>query len=232
MKIVVIEDDLLTRDGMLLSLRALVDGVEILEAANLTEAFDFVAAHADIQLILLDLNLAESHGITTLISLKQRLDSLGLDTRVVVVSGEYSEELVHDVLNHHGTGFILKATTREVLTHALTVTLSGGISVPDPALYQGLPRPATPLAKLAAEGQAIVARLTDREYEVATHLVKGLTNKRIAILLMEADGKPVSEHTVRVHIGKIAWKFGVKENAKSGLLAAIARLGLKFPPRT
>jgi DNA-binding NarL/FixJ family response regulator len=70
--------------------------------------------------------------------------------------------------------------------------------------------------------------LTTREEQVAYWLVHGFTYKRIAKELQKSDGKPISDQTVRVHVGNIAWKLGVTENAKAGVMAEISRRRLTF----
>ena len=71
--------------------------------------------------------------------------------------------------------------------------------------------------------------LTPREAEVAALLVQGRTYKQVARELERRAGRSVSEHTVRAHVGNIAWKLGVTAHAKAGVIAEIARLGLKIP---
>ncbi len=64
---------------------------------------------------------------------------------------------------------------------------------------------------------------------MASFLVRGFTYKKIARELERTDGRSVSEHTIRAHVGNIAWKLGVTENVKAGVMAEIARRELKFP---
>jgi len=56
--------------------------------------------------------------------------------------------------------------------------------------------------------QALVNSLTSREYQVFTHLVTGKLNKQIAAELN------ITEHTVKLHRGKITEKLGVKSVAE------------------
>ena len=63
--------------------------------------------------------------------------------------------------------------------------------------------------------------LTPREAEVAALLVQGRTYKQVARELERRAGRSVSEHTVRAHVGNIAWKLGVTAHAKAGVIAEI-----------
>jgi DNA-binding NarL/FixJ family response regulator len=152
------------------------------------------------------------------------LDGQARDARILVLSGLPDAGLVQQALAHGAVGFIAKAAPRGVLLQAVARTLAGGIYLPqalgpasERAASVGLPDPA-----------AVMRRLTARERAVAALLIRGLTYKRIALTLQARDGQPISEHTVRAHVGNIAWKLGVEENAKAGVMARIARLGLLF----
>jgi len=155
------------------------------------------------------------------------MEQHAIDARVVVLSAACDVDLVRDVIEHYGTGFILKATSRAIFINAVLLTLAGGVYIPEIALRQmGGSSSAPPTA---TDGAAHGIELTRREAQVAALLVHGHTYKRIARELEKQDGHPISDHTVRVHVGRIAWKLGVTENVKAGVMAEIARRRLTFP---
>ena len=55
-----------------------------------------------------------------------------------------------------------------------------------------------------------------------------MTYKRIAQALEQRHKQNIAESTVRTHVGNMAWKLGVTMNVKAGVMAEIARRGLKF----
>lgn len=224
MRCLVVEDHPLTRDGTAVALRAAQAAVEVHEADSLEQAKSVLSEVADIELVLLDLDLPDSHGIETLQGLKAWADERDLRSRFVVLSAHGEPELVREIVSNLGTGFILKATPRQIFQHAIGLTLAGGVYIPEMALKQLVAAP--PLARSAHPLQ-----LTPRENDVAAFLVLGYTYKRIARELERRDGRPVSDNTIRAHVGNIAWKLGVTENAKTGVMAEIARRGLRFPMR-
>lgn len=222
MRVLLIDDHALSRDGLRLALLAVDAGLEVLEAAEVDEGMALVRAAAQpIDLIVLDLHLKHTQGLDSLVALRRQLDDLARGVRVVVVSGEADPALVTRVLDHAGTGFIPKASSRALLHEALSLTLAGGVYLPTSVLG--------PKTGPTEGGESPAARLTAREREVAALLLRGYTYKQIARAMAQTGGQPISEHTVRVHVGHIAWKLGVTQNAKSGVLVAIARLGLTFP---
>lgn len=224
MKYLIVDDHPLTRGGTTVALRELDPAADVVEADSLAQALESLGAHSEIALILLDLNLGDSDGIETLVTVRSRCMTRATPARIVVLSGVCDADLVRSVIEQFATGFILKATPREVFSSAIALTLAGGIYIPPIVLSQWK----APAGQGAAAGPAPPVSLSPRETEVAALLIQGLTYKRIARELGRT-GAVLSEHTVRAHVGNIAWKLGVTENAKYGVMAEIARRGLTFP---
>ena len=61
--------------------------------------------------------------------------------------------------------------------------------------------------------QTLFDSLTPREYEIFRYVIKGLLNKQIAAELN------ITEHTVKLHRGKITEKLGVKSALELGFMA-------------
>ena len=227
MKFLIVDDHPMMREGAALALCELHPGSEVLEADTLPQALTHLASLPPVDLLVLDLDLAESKGIETLTSLKAGCEKLGVETRIVVLSGRCEPDLVLQVIDHVGTGFILKATPKAVFQSAIQLTLAGGVYIPPAVLRQMVDHPTVPDEPPAATCEELP--LSPREMDVVSLLVQGYTYKQIAKALERRDGKPLSDHTVRAHVGNIAWKLGVTENAKSGVMAEIARRRLTFP---
>jgi DNA-binding NarL/FixJ family response regulator len=225
MRCLVVDDHPLTRTGTALALHNVDATVEVLEAESLAQALQVLACNAPIDLVLLDLELGDSQGAATLRVLKEHVERCDPCPRIVVLSGHCELELVREVINLYATGFIQKATSSVIFQHAISITLAGGVYIPEMVLREM----GAPGAVRAPKQDAPNAPLTPRENEIAALLVRGLTYKRIARELEKRDGKPISDHTVRAHVGNIAWKLGVTENAKAGVMAEIARRRLVFP---
>lgn len=226
MRCLVVDDHPLTRDGTALALHKVDPLVDVLEAGSLEEAFAALRQAPDTSLILLDLELPDSQGVESLRTLKEWTEQHELSARIVVLSGHCEVALVREVINHYATGFIQKATSNTIFQHAVSLTLAGGVYIPEMVLREMDERPGTAHRRAAEPRPAL---LTPRESEVAALLVQGYTYKRIARELERLDGRPISDNTVRAHVGNIAWKLGVTENAKAGVMAEIARRGLVFP---
>lgn len=228
MRCLIVDDHPLTRDGTAMAIKAVRPSADVLEADSLRGCLVKLEAATALDLILLDLDLTDSKGLDTLRGLKEGLERLSLDARVVVLSGTADAELVQQVINLYATGFIVKATSRAIFEQAIALTLAGGVYIPELVLQQMNGRNSGHQQDSCARREP---DLTMREGEVVALLVQGLTYKRIARELERIDGKPISEHTVRAHVGNVAWKLGVTENVKAGVMAEIAKRGLLFPLR-
>ena len=230
MRCLVVDDHPLTRAGTALALRNVDAAVEVHEAESLEQALRALATSSPIDLVLLDLELGDSRGVDTLRVLKEHVEGIDPCPRIVVLSGHCEPDLVREVINLYATGFIQKATSNAIFQQAISLTLAGGVYIPEMVLRQM--DADSPAAARARHPDAPNTPLTPRENEIAALLVRGLTYKRIARELEKRDGRPISDHTVRAHVGNIAWKLGVTENAKAGVMAEIARRRLVFGERS
>jgi DNA-binding NarL/FixJ family response regulator len=231
MRFLVVDDDWLIRGGAAKALQSIRPGAEVAEASTLDDAFASLQEHPATDLVILDLNLSETHGIDTLLQFRSWCETHHIEPRVVVLSGagDGNPQLVADVLANHGTGFVLKGTNAKVFEHALAMTLDGGVFIPEEILRVLVPKTA-PIEPLNSAARASQPNFTPKEREVAALLIQGMTYKKIAQVLQKRHNQPISDATVRTHVGNMAWKLGVTINAKSGVMAEIARRGLKFLP--
>lgn len=233
MEFLIVDDDFGARGGMGQALRTLYPQAAVHEAASLAEAIAALAARPATALVLLDLNLDDSRGMDTLRRLKGWCEEQDINPRLVVVSAaaDYDESVVVDAIDHCATGFVAKGTSLEIFRSAIDLTLAGSIFIPERYL----------LAKRAtwpAAAEAAPPMFTRREREVAALLVQGLTYKQIARRLEQADpAHAISDHTVRVHVQRMAWKLrvaddaaGVGLSAKAAVVTAFAERKLRFDP--
>src|SRR5574340_1187742 len=72
MKILVVDDHPLFRVALCLVLRGLDEGIAVLEAPGCDVALDLIEQNRDLELVLLDLQLPDSRGLSTLEKLRCR----------------------------------------------------------------------------------------------------------------------------------------------------------------
>src|SRR5258706_14075813 len=95
MKVLLVDDHALLRDGVALVMEREFAGLQLLQAGTLAEMRAAVEQHADIQLVLLDLTLPDGNGIAEL----PRLREVAPNARIVALSADESTETVMAAIN-------------------------------------------------------------------------------------------------------------------------------------
>jgi DNA-binding NarL/FixJ family response regulator len=193
MKILLVDDHALFRDGMRYVLQQLSDEVEILEAGNFADGLKLAMQHQELDLALMDLNMPGSEGAPSIAYFHQRCPHIP----VVVVSGEEDRACMEQVMNSGAMGFISKGSTSPVMRGALNLVLSGGVYMPPQMLRQNC-EPVDPVE--TGDRRRINTNehgLTLRQMHVLTHMATGLSNKDIA------DAINLAEGTVKIHVAAI-----------------------------
>jgi DNA-binding NarL/FixJ family response regulator len=204
MKIMVVDDHALVREGLRHVLQGAAEEVEVLEAGRCTAAFDLAGLHPDIALVLLDINLPDMNGLAA-------LDRFGLrhpDVPVIMLSGLEDPGVMRKCFDRGAAGFLPKSSMSEVLLQAVRLVLAGGTYVPPEML--GAAALHTPAAD--------VLNITPRQHDVLQLIVDGLSNKEIA---RELD---LSEQTVKAHVTMILRALQV--DTRTQVVVAVTRLGL------
>ena len=208
MKVLLVDDHPLFRDGLRAALTTSgeIDVVE--EAGTVAEAV-IAFERADPDVVLMDLQLPDGSGIdATKIILEHRPDAL-----VIVLTMADDNDAVFAALSAGARGYLLKGADRAAILAAVAAVARGeailGAGVAERALAhfaQPITRP-TPLPEL-----------TDREREVLSLVAEGLTNPAIAERLF------VSPKTVRNHVSNILMKLQVEGRSDASQRAREAGL--------
>lgn len=197
MKILLMDDHALFRDGMHYVLRQLDAQVEIMDAGSFPEGLEKAKAHPDLDLALLDLNMPGSAGADSVKVFHARNPSVP----VVVVSGIDQRDDIEKVMTNGAMGFISKMSSGEDMVHALRVVLDGGVYLPPQLLEHALGRG----REDRRHWRTNEFGLTLRQMQVLQHLATGLSNKDIAQAVGLAEG------TVKVHVAAIFSALHVKK---------------------
>jgi DNA-binding NarL/FixJ family response regulator len=206
MKILLVDDHALFRDGLHYMLQQLSDNLEILEAGNFTDGMRLALQNPEIDLALLDLNMPGSEGPASIGYFHQRCPHIP----VVVISGEDSRSCMDQVLMNGAMGFINKSSTAEVMLNALKQVLSGNT-------YISSQPQNTLLDDTEATDRRFVPTndygLTPRQMQVLSYLAAGLSNKEIAEKINLAEG------TVKSHVAGVFHVMGVNSRMEAVRLA-------------
>lgn len=213
MKVLLVDDHALIRDALRGVLADLVEGARIVEASDCRRALRLVAENADLELILLDLNLPDRNGFEVLADLRLRYPTVP----VVVLSAFHDRGNVLKALDLGALGFIPKSAPRGVMTNALRLVLSGGIYVPPEALAPAETKAVKPAPLSPAD-----VGLTGRQIEVLSLMMRGKSNKAISRRL------DMAEPTVKHHVTAIL--RALKATNRTEAVIAVGELGWQLPP--
>ncbi|ASA55996.1 response regulator transcription factor [Vibrio gazogenes] len=197
--IIIADDHPLFRNALFQSVHMAVSGANLQEADTLDALLTLLAREAEPDLVLLDLKMPGSNGISGLIQLKNTYP----DLPIVVVSASEEPAVVAQVKKHGAFGFIPKSSDMRTLVNALNKVLNG-----DPYFPEALVVTNQPGNDLAEK----IAALTPQQYKVLGMLSDGLLNKQIAYELN------VSEATIKAHMTAIFRKLGVKNRTQAVIL--------------
>ncbi len=133
MKIVTVDDHALIREGLKAILMSTDERPAVVEAADGGGLRQQLAAHPDIDLILLDVQLPDCDGLALL----EELARTHPQVPVIVLSAEHEAETITRALHMGAAGFVPKTSINKVLISAIRLVLAGGIYVPPEAVLQG-----------------------------------------------------------------------------------------------
>ena len=211
MKILLVDDHALFREGMHHIVRQLGEEVDILDAGGFSEAMAIAEKNPNLDLVMLDLKMPDSKGV----DMVKLFHTSHPSVPIVVVSGtDYRNDIEH-AMNSGAMGFISKASAGKDMLHALRMVLDGGVYLPPQLLQQAL------LADERKDGRSWRMNkfgLTSRQMEVLQQLAKGLSNKDIAQQVGLAEG------TVKIHVAAIFQAMRV--NNRNEAARAAVSMGL------
>ena len=204
-RIALVDDHTLFREGVRLILDLEEDLTCVGEAATIDEAVTLVES-ARPELVLLDLRLAEARGLDLL----PRLVTTAFAPKVLIVTAFPDEPVIADAIRLGARGVVPKDATRETLLSAIRTVVAGRLWLPPDltakvitTLTHGSPSSLTER----------LGSLTTRERDIVVLVGEGLKNREIAERLA------VAEKTIKGHLTNIFLKLGVQDRLALALLA-------------
>lgn len=200
MKVLMVDDHALFRDGLRLLLCSTHPDAQLLEASTLAGALSLLLEHADLTMCFLDLDLKQERGLPVLKKIK--LESPNLP--VVIVSGSEDSSTVRACMQAGAISYIPKSLTSEKFLYALQRVLKGEIFLPHEE--ENDVKPSAPSG---------IPNLTPRQREVLYALSRGFSTKSIARELS------LSEYTVKDHISDLFRILGANNRVEAVTKASL-----------
>jgi DNA-binding NarL/FixJ family response regulator len=185
MTLYVIDDHPLMREAVVMLLRRMRPGAEVVELERLGGFESAVKQHGAPDLITLDLKLPDTTGTSGVHELKK----LFPDTPLAVLSASPSADAEEACIEAGADIYIEKSTGGQEIGNALRALLSADGQFEELAPTDN--------------------KLSKRQKQLIVMLDRGLSNREIA------DELGISEHTVKVHLWRLFRRLGVKSRTQT-----------------
>ena len=189
MAIYVIDDHPLMREAIVMLLRRVRPGSEVLELAQLADIGRVVATHGTPELFCLDLKLPDTVGVSGIKLLK----GLHPDVPLAVISATPATDAEESCLEAGADVYIEKSAGASEIAAALRAMLQAE----------------SQFADLEYGDTPTETKLSKRQKQLIVMLDEGLSNRDIAERL------GISEHTVKVHLWRLFRRLGVKSRTQT-----------------
>ncbi|MGB3243455.1 MAG: response regulator transcription factor [Sulfitobacter sp.] len=201
--VLIVDDHPLYSDALEQALQLSIEGCEIFQARNLTDALALVDDGIKPDLVMFDLKLPDVTGISGFKALRQALP----DTKVLVISSLASFDLVRSLLDEGAVGFMPKDTPAKGLRRVLAQIVAGERYIPED--YRN------PSGRSCGDSEfdhPRLAELTPQQKRIMRLICRGKPNKRIAYELS------LAESTVKAHITALLRRLGVSNRTQAVVL--------------
>ena len=197
-RILLVDDHVLLREGLRMVLDAQLDFEVVGEAANGTEAIDFVRALRP-DVVLMDVNMPGMDGIEATKAIVAEFSSV----RVIGLTFHEDTTYFFRMLKAGASGYLLKVARSGELVAAIRSVQQGGIHI-SAGIATNLESDFLQSRMLSEESAGPAGSpLTEREREIVRLLASGVSSQEIAELLH------LSIHTVQSHRANITRKVGL-----------------------
>ncbi|MFC4302333.1 response regulator [Cohnella boryungensis] len=205
-RLVIADDQMLTREG-LRTILELEEDMEVVGLAKNGEQACELAEALQPTLVLLDIQMPVMNGLSAL----KRIRSNCPTTQVLILTTFIDTDYIVEGMANGASGYMLKDMDGDKMIASIRDAVSGQFVLPS-AVAAKL---ATRMNEMAGDfeqwqrSSASRIKLTEREAELAHHILKGLNNREIA------DALHIAEGTVRNYISSLYSKLEVIDRVQA-----------------
>jgi DNA-binding NarL/FixJ family response regulator len=198
MKILIVDDDALVRDG----LKMIIDTEDDMEVTGLAaegqEAIELCTkTHPDI--VLMDIRMPIMDGVQATCIIKEQFK----DIRVLMLTTFKDTEYIKSAVNFGADGYLLKSSGADRILEGIRTVYSGNV-----VFEKEIASMLSQLMPKAEKSSADKLGLTHREYEIMELISMGLSNKEIAQQLFMGEG------TLRNNISVLLEKLNLRDRTQ------------------
>lgn len=216
MRIVVVDDHEIVRQGLRALLEAEEDFTVVGEAGSVVEAVRRVGYESP-DVVVMDVRLPDGSGVEACREIRSRWPSV----KVLMLTSYADEEALMSAIVAGASGYVLKRIDSHDLVSNLR-KVAAGESLLDGEMTDRLFR------KLRGDepDDPLLARLTPQERKILDHIAEGLTNREISEQMF------LAEKTVKNYVSNLLAKLEMSRRSEAAAYAArlAARRDQDYPP--
>lgn len=209
-KVLVIEDHVLFRDGLVSLFHSTADFQVVDQAGTIREGIEKAFYHKP-DVILMDFSLPDGTGLDATRAILAELP----ECKIVFLTVFETDENLVEAICLGAKGYLLKNISGSSLLASLRALDQGEVAMSRKMMSRVVEFSRSGSLPPASDA---LSRLSPRESEILYELQNGASNMEIARRLF------LSENTVKHHIHSILDKLGVKNRHQAGVLARQLRL--------
>jgi DNA-binding NarL/FixJ family response regulator len=211
MKLLVIDDHVVVREGLTAMLRQAEPETVVIQACDAREGLAIAKADENLDAVFLDLTMPGMGGMASIGEFGRQRP----DLPVIVLSATEDPAEVQRALKAGAMGYVPKSAKPQALLLALKLVLAGERYVPPLLLDASSPDAKVQGVRGTPGG---IGQLTQRQTDILKLVARGRANKEIASELN------LSEKTVKAHITAVLRTLGVENRTQAASAAREAGL--------
>jgi DNA-binding NarL/FixJ family response regulator len=216
-RVLIVDDDPLVRAGLSMILDGVSDVLVVGEVADGSEVVDAVRAHRP-HVVLMDIRMPRMDGLAA----TELVRAAPAAPEIIVLTTFDADEHVLRALRAGAAGFLLKDTPPVDIVHAVRRVAAGEATLSPSVTRQLIAHVSGgdggPDRQRRRRALDQVARLTDRERDVALAVGRGRSNAEIAAELF------MSVATVKAYVSRVLTKLDLNNRVQVALLVHDAGL--------
>lgn len=198
MKVLIVDDDALIRDGLKILIGLEKDFEVTGTATNGQEAFAMCREHPP-DLVLMDIRMPVMDGVLGTKMIKQHFESI----KVVILTTFKDDDYIKEAVKAGAEGYILKNQPADSIIESLRAVGKGNAVFERDVVHK-----LSSMLKDNKQAPRELSGLTERELEILAFVAEGLSNKEIAARVY------LSEGTIRNYVTGLLEKLRLRDRTQ------------------